>query len=360
MNSKKRIKINHDLKSIQQKIKSKRKKRLRNIAKNNITKAQRKERVIAKRLKHNFKSYKHLYAPTVLSLLDNTEEVVTFIKEIDKCFEKKRNIFVEMTKVLSISYGTIVVLLSKLVQFKSQRLQVNGNFPKNKDVKRMLKESGFIDYLFKEHIEDKNEYYIDDKICTHAKRIADPILSDSVIKKVSKALWGEERRCIGVQRVFLELMQNTNNHASDIMGEKLWWSSIVPVKGHNGEIEKICFSFIDYGIGIFTSLSSKKQGKFVGIVEKIKRLFGNINDAEMMQLLLHGEIHKTATGQSFRGKGLPGIYNAMVKKDISNLKIISNNAYADVANNQFMLMQCEFSGTYVYWELDKSNNNLKI
>ena len=186
------------------------------------------------------------------------------------------------------------------------------------------------------------------------------MLSDRIIKHVSKQLWGEEKRCIGLQRVFLELMQNTNNHASEILGEKLWWSSIVPVKGENGMIDKICFSFIDYGIGIFASLSNKKQGVFVGIIDKLKKLFGELDDAEMMKLLLHGDIHRTATGLSYRGKGLPGIYNAMNKNDISNLKIISNYAYSDIAKKEYRNLKNEFSGTYVYWELNKTNNNYNV
>ena len=360
MKNKKIIKENHDWKLFTRKIKSKGKKRLRNIAKNNMSKTQRKELAIKKQLDQSFKSYKHLDAPSNFSLLDNTEQVVAFIKEIDRCFELRRDIFIEMTKIQNIAYGAIVVLLSKLVQFRSKKIRVNGNFPQNKEAKKMLKESGFIDYLYKANIEEKNEYYIDDKICTHANRIADPILSDSVIKNMSKLLWGEERRCIGVQRVFLELMQNTNNHASEIAGEKMWWSSIVPVKGLDGHTEKICFSFIDYGVGIFSSLANKKKGIFLGVIDKIKKIFGDINDAEMMRLLLRGEIHKTATGKTFRGKGLPGIYNALKKNDISSLRIISNYAYADVENDIYKTLQNDFSGTYVYWELNLNNNNYKL
>ncbi len=357
MKSNIRIKIRRDYKLFRRKIMSKEKRRLRNIAHNSITKEERKIRNIATSINHNKNKYKHLYAPQNFSLLDNTEEVLSFIKDIDRCYERKKSIFIEMTKVETIAYGAIVVLLSKLVQFKSKKLDVNGNFPNNPKARKLLKESGFIEYLYKDGVEDKNEYYIDKKICTHAKRIADPVLSDNVIKNVSKVLWGDERRCIGVQRVFLELMQNTNNHASKNVGEKLWWSSIVPVTDSTGNIVKICFSFIDYGIGIFSSLSQKTQGVFVGIIDKIKRAFGNVNDAEMMKLLLQGDIHRTATGHSYRGKGLPGIYNAMVKNDISNLKIISNSAFADVANNQYKLLNNNFSGTYVYWEINKNSNN---
>lgn len=360
MKNKKEIKKCHDIKHLRRKLASKAKRHFRNIAHNGMTKIEKKRHLAERRIRENVKYYKHLYAPENFSLLDNTEEVVAFIKDVDKCYEKRRNIFIEMSKVQHIAHGAIVVLLSILVQFKSQRLKVNGSFPINKEARKILKESGFIENLYKEHIEDRNDYYIGTKIYTHANRTADPTLSDSIIQNASKIIWGEERRCIGLQRVFLELMQNTNNHASKIIGEKLWWSSIVPVQKANGQIDKVCFSFIDYGIGIFSSLSNKSQGVFVGVMDKIKQIFGEINDAEMMRLLLQGEIHRTATGHAYRGKGLPGIYNAMQKNHISNLKIISNYAYANVAENQYKTLKSGFSGTYVYWELNNSNKNYKL
>ena len=80
-------------------------------------------------------------------------------------------------------------------------------------------------------------------------------------------------------------------------------------------------------------------------------------------MLLHGDIHKianrTKTKEPFRGKGLPGIFGAMEKNDISNLQIISNDAYANVAKNKYVNLNNKLEGTYVYWELNTHNNNLK-
>lgn len=358
MKTKKTIKIKHDLNLFKRKVKSRKKRKEINRSKNKYTKEIKQKNLIENKLRRNFKYYKHLRAPSNFSLLENTDDVLSFIEKINYCYEKKKDIFIEMTNVENIAHGTIVVLLSILVQFKSKGIRVNGNFPKFVNAKKILKESGFVEYLYKD-IVSESEYYINKRICTHAKKTADSELSDNIIRSNSKILWGEEKRCIGVQRVFLELMQNTNNHASSIIGEKMWWSSIVPVKNEKGECEKICFSFIDYGVGIFSSLKSKSQGVFSGIMDKIRSTFGDkISDADLMKLLLKGEVHKTATGKYYRGKGLPGIYNAMKKNDISNLKILSNQAYADVGHDNYTLLKKDFSGTYVYWELNKYNNHL--
>ena len=354
------IKKNRDHKLWLRKIISRNKRKTRNRALQGVTIEQKLEQRKREKIRTLNQRCKKLTAPNNFSLLENTEEVLAFINHIDECFAKRKSILINMEYVQHIAYGAIIVLLSKLVQFKTKKIYVNGIFPKNNEAKRILKESGFIDYLYKEDIRDNNEYFIDKKICTHANKIADAQLSAEIIRNVSKTLWDEERRCIGVQRVFLELMQNTNNHAADRPGEKHWWTSFVHVKSDTEN--KICFSFIDYGVGIFNSLTNKKTGKFLGITDKIKEIFGEKNNAELLRMLLRGEVHdivnKTKTHKPYRGKGIPGIYNAVKKNDIANLQIISNDAYANVAIDEYKCLNNQLLGTYVEWELNDNNNNI--
>lgn len=360
MKNKKLIKKHHDDKLFRRKVTWRRKKKKRNKSFLGTSLQNRKQINSQNQFDKFLSSCKKLTAPSNFSLLENTEEVIAFINEVDSCYNKRKNVFIIMTDVEKIAYGAIIVLLSKLVHFKAKNIYVNGNFPKNKEATRVLQESGFIEYLYKD-FKNQNEYEFNKKICTHANKVAEPALTAQIISNVSKELWGEERRCLGVQRVFLELMQNTNNHASNIQGEKHWWTSFAHVKTDNED--KICFSFIDYGVGIFTSLANKREGKFLGIVDKIRNMFGNVDHAKMMEMLLHGEIHKiaknTKNNKPYRGKGLPGIYGAMEKNDISNLQIISNDAYANVSKNKFINLNNKLEGTYVYWELNVNNNNTK-
>ena len=160
-----------------------------------------------------------------------------------------------------------------------------------------------------------------------------------------------------MQRVFIELMQNTNNHASNHRkGEKLWWSSII----HNKKEEKVCFSFIDYGVGILDSLKNKETGKFARIMTAIKNILKPQNNADILKLLLEGKIHELIKEQAYnRGKGLPGIYKAWKSNDISNLIVITNNVYANVANNEYREMTNDLSGTFIYWEINKNNKSIK-
>jgi hypothetical protein len=71
-----------------------------------------------------------------------------------------------------------------------------------------------------------------------------------------------------------------------------------------------------------------------------------------------GSIHKTATGEYYRGKGLPGIYKAFVDNKISNLVVITNDALADCKHETYRTLTNKFVGTYVSWELDY--NNVKL
>lgn len=343
-------------KSFMRKLRSRRKKKLKNkglVGKKTET---RREVNRGKNIKHQLSSYKQIKAPVNFSLTKNTEETLGFIGKIEDCFKHKKKVFVDLSHVEVIANGAIVVLLSILVHFKSNKIEFNGNFPKNIEARNVLKNSGFFKYLYKD-IDAQEIYTFENEICTHANKKANSELSEKIIKKASQFIWGEERRCTGVQRVFLELMQNTNNHASiNKQGEKHWWATV----NHSKVDKKVCFSFIDFGVGIFESLANKKEdNKFFDAINKVRNAFNFTSNAELLKLLLHGEVHKTVTGKYYRGKGLPGIFEACTNNKISNLIIISNDAIADYSNNKFVSLNNKLSGTYVYWELNENNVNIK-
>jgi hypothetical protein len=63
---------------------------------------------------------------------------------------------------------------------------------------------------------------------------------------------------------------------------------------------------------------------------------------------------KSRTGLSWRGKGLPTIFEMYEDKIIKRLVVITNNVYLDFDNNIKMILPCGFNGTYYYWELDSN------
>ncbi len=350
------IKQNQDFKSFRRKVRFRQMKKLRNRELQGVSREKKKESQLQNIFNKQFVGYKIIKAPKIFSLLENTEELLSFIHKVDDCFTNKKKVFIRMKDTTEISYDAIVVLLSKLIQFKANKIDFNGDFPKDKNVENILKGSGFIEYLYK-NFDNQDTYTIDKKIYTHANKNVNSALTSTIIEEASKNLWNEKRRCPGMQRVFIELMQNTNNHASNhSKGEKLWWSSII----HNKKEEKVCFSFIDYGVGIIDSLKNKETGKFARVFNSIKSIFNPNNNADVLKLLLEGKIHEIIKEQAYnRGKGLPGIYKAWKSNDISNLIVITNNVYANVANSKYEEMKNDLYGTFIYWELNSNNKSIK-
>lgn len=355
-----KVLLNIARRSFRQKIRSRIKKRakrrmLQGLSKEEIRRRMRIERQTAQieRVYHN---YKHIEAPQCLSMIENPEGTLEFIGSLEHSLQKKERVFVVLKHVEKIASGAIIVLLSIMIKFKNQKVDFNGDHPKNKNARIALLNSGFFEHLY-----EKRGDYITIRghkgIFTHANKIVDPELSDGIISTVSNMIWGEPKRCPGVQRTYLELMQNTNNHASlNGPSEHHWYTTVT----YNEEKNKANFSFIDYGVGIIESINKNEKGKFWNSLSKIFSILKPQNNGDFLRLLLDGSIHKTATGRYYRGKGLPGVYKAFLDNKISNLVIITNNAMADCQNNVFKTLNNKFVGTYIYWELNENNKYLNI
>ena len=340
----------HAKRSFQRKLAHKEFKRQKNISELGLSKPKREYK---RKFEDPYKNFTKVHAPTVFSFIDNSDEVAEFIDKLKKLYDKKKKVFVVLNDVQKITYDAIVVLLSIMVKFKSSKIDFNGDFPENDEAHEILNQSRFIEYLYKPFFKESDRYNLGQKssIHTHAWKDVDSELGSKLIRQASKTIWGEERRCQGVQRTLIELMLNTNNHADDTKkGEKHWWLSV----HHDEDNNKVSFAFIDFGVGIFTSLRNKRSNsKFYGVLDKLK--YGN--NAELLRLILDGTLHKTATNKSFHGKGLPGINMVLKRNQISNLNIITNNVHANVETASYKTISKSFSGTFVYWELNQNNIN---
>lgn len=303
-------------------------------------------------------NYTKITAPKHFSFVEKPEETIKFINKLEKLYLNKSSVFVYLKDITYLDYSAVTILVSVMFSFKTRNIKFNGNFPKNGYLAKLLINSDFFKYLNKP-IGQKIEYALgkENQIFTRANKEVNSELGYLVMAEASTTIWGQKRTCKGLQRTLLELMQNTNNHADiNKKGEKHWWLSV----NHDKQNKKVSFIFIDYGVGIFESLKHKpNDNKWFGWFEKIKnRLIHGDND-EIFKLLLEGQMHLTVTGQHFRGKGLPGIREVLSRNQISNLRVISNNVFADVDNNKYAKLKEEFSGTFVTWELNENNINIK-
>lgn len=308
--------------------------------------------------KKSLKGFVKISAPENFSFTKYPEKTIEFIQKLERQYQKRNKVFLNLSKIIELDYSAISVLVSVMFTFKSRNIDFNGNFPLNFTLKKMLIDSDFFKYLNRP-VGEKLEYSIGKKnqIFTRANKEVNSELGLLVMEEASQTIWNEKRICKGLQRTLLELMHNTNNHADEnAKGVKHWWLSV----NHNAKENKVSFVFIDYGVGIFESLKKKPpNNKWFGTFEKIaSRVKYGTND-EVLKLLLNGELHMTVTGEHFRGKGLPGIKQVQDRNQISNLHLISNNVYSNVGEESYIKLKNNFSGTFAYWELTKQNTNIE-
>ncbi len=314
-----------------------------------MTSAQRKQENVVS-------NYTKIPAPLNFSFIDEPESTIKFLIKLEDLYLKRKSVFVDLSGLKYLDHSAVTVLVSVMFSFKSRNIAFNGNFPSNKELAKKLINSGFFRYLEKP-IGNKIEYTIgkENQIFARAHKEVNSELGLIVMAEASSTIWGVNRTCKGLQRTLLELMQNTNNHADLVeKGAKHWWLSV----NHNKEDKKVSFYFVDYGVGIFESLKSKPaKNKWFGWFDKLKTKLQHGGDDEILRLLLNGDMHLTVTGQHFRGKGLPGIKEVQERNQISNLKIISNDVFADVEKSNYFKLSNNFSGTFVTWELNENNVN---
>jgi hypothetical protein len=300
--------------------------------------------------------YKQVRACPDLSMINNPEHTIAFFNELMDSFDRRRRTWVVLKDVGRIDYDAILVLLSIMVRFKVAGIKFNGDFPEDAQTAAVLRRSGFLESLYRPFSEqDVYTVQTTNRIRTHANRSVDSALGAELINQASKTVWGTTKRLQGVQRALLELMHNTNNHASlRRQGEKHWWVSVT----HRPQSKKASFAFVDLGVGIFRSLESKpSDNKWFGSLRKLKELWKPTDNAQILKLILEGELHRTVTQQSFRGKGLPGIREALQRGWLTDLVIISNDVYANVATDSYRVLKNPFPGTLVSWELNQDNRS---
>lgn len=301
--------------------------------------------------------HERIIAPLNFSFLKNATEVIKFLAHLRMCFDEKKPVKLFLKDVQEIDNDGIVVLISILTRFKANGIGFSVRRPNDRKVRDKLNKAHFFECL-DTRLKDVSKYQFgqDNNIYTIADREVVTDVTLSLILDAAETIWGEPKRCPGVQTVFVELMHNTIAHAlgggtkhEDIEKRKHWWCTVDKTQEN-----KVCFSFVDYGIGVFNSLKNKPKSSkwfsFPNIVESLRYS----SNADTFRDILNGKIHRTVTGEYFRGKGLPGIYENYERGIIKNLHIITNDVFFDAKNDNFIKLDNHFEGTFVYWEIDDS------
>jgi hypothetical protein len=283
--------------------------------------------------------FNKLKAPSNFSFIENTVEVLSYLENIQNHINQRKPILINLKEITHLTNDAIVLLLS-LVKNPAitKGVPIKGNYPKDEELRKIFIESGVFGSNGNDN-EPKNY------ILTRRNKKAEGGIANELIKRATSLVFGQEARCPGIYRALMESMANTCYHAKpEQIGHETWWLTLY----HDKKEDKVAFAFIDLGIGIF------KSSKMSGFKDKMASFFGITDNRDVLKEIISGR-KISSTKIPYRGKGLPNIYKGLERNYYSNLKLISNDVKADLSSGTYEKLTKEFSGTFLYWELNNTN-----
>ena len=281
----------------------------------------------------------YLQAPENFSLLDNPEGFCKFIAEVRNELQEYGKIEVNHEGVVAQTPEALTLFISVLADPRYRKAASSGLLPKDPKQRQMFLDSGICEHLRLNvpiyqsnnagNIFRKRNYRVEPNIAASLKRFA------------MEKLYGQDQQHQALYRMLIELMANTHNHAKGQRDEaEQWWTSV-----YCQDQNRICFTFVDNGVGIFRSVGETMTG-----LKKLAQRLGIKNNLDFLRNLLKGEL-KSSTGLENRGKGIPMIYDLATKEKVENLTVITNDVFARVSANDLRPLKTEFVGTLWYWEI---------
>jgi hypothetical protein len=291
----------------------------------------------------------HLAVPRYLSLLNNFEDTNNFLNDVRRSLLQRRKLFVDFSATHDLTVEAVLVFVAILRERAGRRRSKRvaaaiGNSPlRSSPAGQLLRESGFYEHVHSDI--DLAEEGGRGTIRPREGTRVNAALANTLTEKAARAVFGDHRKLPAVYRIFIEVMGNTKQHASIGENEQRWWAMVHT----NPKSRRAEFAFYDGGVGIVGSFQTRWRAAFelVGLTP---------SQEDVLYDLIHGEF-KSRTNLPYRGKGLPAIAKALARRQIENLKIITNRVVADVASDTVRVLPEEFPGTLVYWELGKKNDN---
>ncbi len=289
---------------------------------------------------------KMITAPEIFSISENPDELILFFKRVRfHCYQTKKQLIIDMKNIKkvdvdSLIYLKYIVYLTKEVRRKNKQMTFRS--PKNKELKEYIYNTGFVTYTnrpfyMEKTIENSTKYFsIEDKQTENFKIKRDNTINRDILRKIIE--FAEEK--IGQNKVLHpiihEMMENTVFHAykdKEDIEHKDWYFFAEFLPG------KLAFIFLDTGLGITETARRKWTDLF-----KIKD-----SESYILKEVLLGK-HRSQTGEVYRGKGLPHIYEKYKEKEILNLRIISNKGCYNINSNSDLTDSLD--GTFFYWEIE--------
>ena len=285
--------------------------------------------------------YQNVVAPSVFSIINNPEEAMGFFVNLE-LYSSKYNLTLDLSQVETITTDAIAALIATVRRLE---VPVRGTLPVNGDAQRMLVESGFFSHARSMQELPKTRR---GSIEQQRSKMVEPTVAKELVHFGTKGVFGASQKNTAAYSTLIECMANTRNHAAGRENPnkpkvkktpETWWATVYADEGR----KKVCFTFVDTGVGIFRSVR-------LGMVRKVYDFLGGKKDTDILQDMLHGRV-PSSTRFSYRGKGLPFINRLATEGRITSLVIVANDVFANVSLGDFAMMRVPFRGTLMYWEI---------
>ncbi|MCW3071125.1 MAG: hypothetical protein JWO44_1015 [Bacteroidetes bacterium] len=277
-------------------------------------------------------------APAKFNLqYENCNGVINYINEIKDLGKKGRNINIILEDVTEIGEGAIAMLLSVTEELQKNGILIKGKKPKDGPERDILEKSGFFKHM-QGHIEIRNQNSKNTILKTGGKT-SDNVNLSAEMRKANETVWGEKGRNPPMRGAIYEMMRNSCDHAFRHENNIIWHFAI----SHDEENKQVKFSFVDNGRGIIKSFTE-------GFLNKVINLF--TDNTDLLETAFRDGI-ESRTGLSWRGKGLPTIFENYEDGYFKNLVVISNDVFIDFDRKIHKKLDIPFSGTYYFWMLNQ-------
>lgn len=303
-------------------------------------------------------------APKNFSLIDNPVETTNFFNTIISFLLKAQDYIllrVDLSKITNITIDALMYLIAISVNINTTyRPRFNIIIPKEKWISNIILASGIDKFFDTGKIQkQKNDNYFSIE------------MGNKTDGEIASKMCDFTNRIIGTDIPFssflydmlIEMMTNASQHAYN-MNDKIinqWF-----IFAENSD-DSIRYTFIDTGLGIPNTMSKYfyqvpeeeyfKDGSLKMILDRFSE--HSITDADLILTgLKHGGF-RTRTDKSYRGKGLPEIYDHFkIEMKTTNLKIISGDCLCEFDENDrekaiITNFDNKFLGTLFYWEIKK-------
>jgi hypothetical protein len=280
----------------------------------------------------------HVLLPEDFTLLNNIEGtlgLVHYCKEY--VMASSKNVIFKFENVKLMGAGAITLLITLIGEMLDAGIKIASTLPYDKEARDFFIRSGFYEYFNQElNAVSKNK----NVIVTHGSDKTGANKTAPIVRGSMETVFGRNERNQKIQGMLVELMANAINHAYvESSFHKSWYFSV----NHTDKKPMVSFCFVDNGVGILNTIRVKFSQRLA--------IFGT--DADILREAFNGEFG-SRTKEINRGMGLPVIRKAFEQGYISDLKVITNNVLLDFKNKSTKILQNPFSGTFYYWELDKS------